>query len=118
MPVSTQENKHRIGSDWTFFHLVLSTPPDQNKLKMLQVFIIRVADHRIKLEQKIGTESPCAGSIFVLIQSDPECAMRKLKRFACSFYIHINFLRFPELLKGFSGFARGVKTLEFAVGRD
>ncbi len=28
-PVSTQENKHRIGSDWTLFHLVLSTPPDE-----------------------------------------------------------------------------------------
>ena len=27
--VSTQENKHRIGSDWTLFHLVLSTPPDE-----------------------------------------------------------------------------------------
>ncbi len=25
-PVSTQENKRRIGSDWTLFHLVLSTP--------------------------------------------------------------------------------------------
>ncbi len=29
----TQENKDRI--DWTFFHLVLSTPPDQKKLKIL-----------------------------------------------------------------------------------
>ncbi len=27
--VSTQENEHRIGSDWTLFHLELSTPPDQ-----------------------------------------------------------------------------------------
>ncbi len=68
-PVSTQENKLRIGSDWTFFHLVLSTPPDQKKLKILQHFIIRVADHRFKLEQKIGTESPCAGSI--LFRSGP-----------------------------------------------
>ncbi len=30
-------------------------------MKILQLFIIRVADHRFKLEQKIGTESPCAG---------------------------------------------------------
>ncbi len=28
-PVSPQENKHRIGSDCTFFYLVLSSPPDQ-----------------------------------------------------------------------------------------
>ena len=28
-PVSTQENKHRIGTDWTLFHLVLSTPLDE-----------------------------------------------------------------------------------------
>ncbi len=68
-PVSTQENKHRIGSDWTFFHLVLSTPPDQKNLKILQLFIIRVADHRFKMEQKIGTKSPCAGSI--LLRSGP-----------------------------------------------
>ncbi len=66
-----QENKHGIGSDWTFFHLELSTPPDQKKLKILQLFIIRVADHRFKLEQKIGTESPCAGFNFVPIRSDP-----------------------------------------------
>ena len=55
--------KISIGSDWTFFHLVLSALPDQKKLKILQLFIIRVADHMFKLEQKIGTESPCAGSI-------------------------------------------------------
>ncbi len=34
-PVFTRENKHRIGSDWTFFHLVLSASPDQNKVKIL-----------------------------------------------------------------------------------
>ena len=44
---------------------MLSTPPDQKKVKILQLFIIRVVDHRFKLEQKIGTESPCAGSILV-----------------------------------------------------
>ncbi len=52
----------KIGSDGTFFPLVLSTPPDQRVLKIFQLFIIQVADHRFKLEQKIGTESPCAGS--------------------------------------------------------
>ncbi len=52
------------GSNCTFFHLVLSSPLDQKKLKILQLFFVRVADHRFKLEQKIGTESPCAGSIF------------------------------------------------------
>ncbi len=66
---STQENKHRIGWDWTFFHLVLFAPPDQKKLKILQLFIIRVADRRFKLEQNIGTEIPCAGSI--LFRGDP-----------------------------------------------
>ena len=43
--------KISIGPDWTFFHLVLSAPSDQNKLKILQLFIIRVTDHRFKLEQ-------------------------------------------------------------------
>ncbi len=66
-PVSTQENKHRIGLD--FSHLVLSTPSDKKKLKILQLFIIRVADHRFKLEQKIGTDSPCTDSI--LFRSGP-----------------------------------------------
>ena len=51
----------RIG--WTFFHLVLSAPPDQKNLKILQPYKVWVADHRFKLEQKIGTESLCAGSI-------------------------------------------------------
>ncbi len=37
--------------------------------KIFQLFIIRVADHRFKLEQKIGTESSCAGSI--LFRSGP-----------------------------------------------
>ncbi len=71
-PVPTQENKHRIGSDRTFFHLVLSAPPDTKKLKILalQFFIIRVADHRLKLKQKIGTESPMRGFNFVPIRSD------------------------------------------------
>ncbi len=58
-PVSTQENKHRIELD--FFHLVLSTPPDQNKVKILQLFIIWVTDHRFKMR----------GFNFVPIRSDP-----------------------------------------------
>ena len=67
-PVSTQEKKS-IESDRAFFYLVSSTPPDQTKLEILQLFIIRVADHRFKLEQKIGIESPRAGSI--LFRSGP-----------------------------------------------
>ncbi len=66
-PVSTQENKHQIRPD--FFRLVLSTPPDQKKLKILHLFIIWVTDHKFKLEQKIGTESPCVVSI--LFRSGP-----------------------------------------------
>ncbi len=38
----TQENKDRIGLG--FFHLVLWTPPDQEKLKILQFLIIRFGD--------------------------------------------------------------------------
>ena len=37
--------------------------------KILQLFTIWLENHRFKLEQKIGTESPCAGSI--LFRSDP-----------------------------------------------
>ncbi len=49
-PVSTKENKHQTG-------LFLSC--------------IRVADHRFKLEQKIGSKSPCAASICSdLVRSD------------------------------------------------
>ncbi len=58
----------RIRSDWTFFHLVLSATLDQKKLKILQLFIIRVADHRPKPKQKIGTKSPFAWLQFC---SDP-----------------------------------------------
>ncbi len=32
-------------------------------MKILQLFINWVGDHRFKLEQKIGTESSCAGSV-------------------------------------------------------
>ena len=46
-----------------FFQLVLSAQLAQKKLKILQLFIIQVVDHRFNLEQKIGTKSPCAGSI-------------------------------------------------------
>ena len=60
-PVSIQENKHRIGLD--FFPSCIIRTAGPKKLKILQLFIIRVADHRFKplnwfkLEQKIGTES-------------------------------------------------------------
>ncbi len=53
--VFTEENKHGIGLD--FFASCISRSAGQKKLKMLQRFIIRVADHRFKLEQKIGTEA-------------------------------------------------------------
>ncbi len=50
-PVSAQERKNnRIESDWTF---------------SISIFIFIVADHRFKLEQKIGTESSCANSKLV-----------------------------------------------------
>ena len=39
------------------------------RVENTSTFIVQVADHRFKLEQKIGTESPCAGSIF--FRSDP-----------------------------------------------
>ncbi len=39
------------------------------KVENTSTFIIQVADHGFKLEQKIGTESPCAGSI--LFRSGP-----------------------------------------------
>ncbi len=55
-PVFTQEStSDRIELD---FFSILHYPqlPDRKKMKILQLFIIRVADHRFKLEQKIGTE--------------------------------------------------------------
>ena len=59
-------NKNR--EHWLFSILhVLSAPPDQKQLKIFQLFIIRVADHR--WTQKIGTDSLCAGSI--LFRSGP-----------------------------------------------
>ncbi len=70
-PVSTQENKHRIGL--AFFHLVLSAPPDQKQLKILQLFIIRAADHRFELEHKIATESPCGFNSVFLLPQCPHC---------------------------------------------
>ena len=40
------------------FRLVLSARSDQKNLKILQLFIIWVVDHRFKLEQKIGYRKP------------------------------------------------------------
>ena len=55
----------KISIELNFFPpCIIRTTPEQKKLKILQLFIIRIADHKFKLEQKIGTESPCAGSIF------------------------------------------------------
>ncbi len=64
--LSTQKNKHQIGLD--FFPSCIIHTAGPKKLKILQLFIIRVADHRFKLEQKFGIESPCAGSSFVPIR--------------------------------------------------
>jgi hypothetical protein len=61
-PVSALR-KIRIGSDWTFFHLALSTPLDHKKFKILQLFIIRVVDHRFKLVYR----KPMRGFNFVPI---------------------------------------------------
>ena len=71
--------KISIGSDWTFFHLVLSTPLDQKKLKILQLFIIRVADHRFKLEQNIGTESAWSGLTYQVLR-----ASKNSTKYKCS----------------------------------
>ena len=90
---STQENKYRIGQD--FFPSCIIHTTGQKKLKILQLFIIWVADHRFKLEQKIGTDTQCAGSI--LFRSGPirclsswveiglDTAARHAKIFAVSF---------------------------------
>ena len=65
--------KISIRSDQTGLVSILYSPHrrTKNRLKILQFFIFRgaFADHRFKLEQKIGTESPCACSI--LFRSDP-----------------------------------------------
>ncbi len=58
--------KISIGSDRTLFHLVLSAPPDQKSRKYLNSLSW---DHRFKLEQKIGTKSPCA--VLILFRSGP-----------------------------------------------
>ena len=49
-PVSTQEEKHWIGLG-AFPSCIIHTARPK-KLKVCQLFIIRVADHRFKLEQK------------------------------------------------------------------
>ncbi len=68
-PVSTQENKHRIGLDFFPSCIIHTAEPKKVENTSDQLFIIRLADHRFKLEQKIGTESPCTGSI--LFRSGP-----------------------------------------------
>ncbi len=65
--------KISIGSDRTgLFYLVLSALPDQKKLKILQLFIIRVADHMFKLGQK-STEQKSVPKAHARVQfcSDP-----------------------------------------------
>ena len=68
-PVSTQENKHRIGLDSFPSRIIHTAGP--KKVENTSTLYLRVADHRFKLELKIGTESPCADSNIVPIRSDP-----------------------------------------------
>jgi hypothetical protein len=58
----------RIG---LFSILYLSAPPDQKQLKILQLFIIRIVDHRFKLKQKNWYRKPMRGFDFVPLRSDP-----------------------------------------------
>ncbi len=57
-PVSTQENKDRIGLD-SFPSCIIHTAGPK-KLKILQLF--NIGSYRFKLEQKIATVSPFADS--------------------------------------------------------
>ena len=53
-PVSTQENKHPIGSDWTISILYYPHRRTKKKLKILQLFIILVAKWKTGLSIMCG----------------------------------------------------------------
>ena len=78
---------------------VLSAPPDRKKLKIMQLFIIRVADHGFKLEQKIGTESSCVGSILFRWSGPIPCLFFWLNRLLVYSHTLISFLLRPPARK-------------------
>ena len=68
-PVSTQENKRLIGLD--FFHLVLSTPPDQNSLKYFNSLSSGLRITGSNWNRKLVYRKPMRGFNFLPIRSDP-----------------------------------------------
>ena len=66
-PVSTRENKHRIGSDWTFSSCIIHTARPK-KLKILQLFI---CGSQVQTGTKNWYRKPISGFNFVPIRSDP-----------------------------------------------
>ena len=63
--------KISITSNWTFFRLVLSTPPDQKKLKILQLFIIQGCGSQVQTGTENWYQKPMCGFNFVLIRRNP-----------------------------------------------
>ena len=67
--VSTQENRHRIGLDLCIIHTAGLKKVENTSTFYLILSYLILSGLGIKLEQKIGIESPCAGSI--LFRSGP-----------------------------------------------
>ncbi len=76
-PVSTQENKHRIGLD--FFHLVLSAPPHQKKVENTSTLYHPGCSHRFKLKAHGASwyRKPMRAFNFVPIRSDPMLILKE-----------------------------------------
>ena len=83
-PVSTQENKHRIGLDF-FPSCIIHTAGPKN-VENTSTLYHPGCGSQVQTGQKIGTESPiCAGSI---LSSDPMLIFLSGNRPLCSIYVH------------------------------
>ena len=66
-PVSTQENKHRIGSDWTFF--ILYCP--HRRTKKVENTSTFITGSQVQTGTENRHQKPTRGFNFVPIRSDP-----------------------------------------------
>ena len=68
-PLSTQENKHRIGLYSSC--IILSAPPDRKKLKILELFYLSGCGAQVQTGTENWYRKPMSGFNFVPIRSDP-----------------------------------------------
>ncbi len=86
-PVSTQENKHRIGSDWTFF--ILYYP--HRRTKKVENTSTFITESHVQTGTENRHQKPMRGFNFVPIRSDPLLIFLSGNRPLGLFYIYVEF---------------------------